>query len=130
MIQASQHDHIGKAVSWLILGVVGGLLLDLCAKELLRTYSLQQFILLRSLIAIVILLAIAPRFGGLRSLRSDKKGWHALRTVLAVGAMFGFFHGLSQMPLVNAFTLGYTAPLKRHVSFQRPSRHCRSLSML
>jgi drug/metabolite transporter (DMT)-like permease len=25
--------------------------------------------------------------------------------------MFGFFYGLSKMPLVNAFTLGYTAPL-------------------
>jgi drug/metabolite transporter (DMT)-like permease len=25
--------------------------------------------------------------------------------------MFGFFYGLSEMPLVNAFTLGYTAPL-------------------
>jgi len=111
MIQASQHDHVGKAVSWLMLGIGGGLLLDLCAKELLRTYSLQQFILVRSLIAIAILLAIAPRFGGINSLRSGNIRWHGLRTVLAVGAMFGFFYGLSQMPLVNAFTLGYTAPL-------------------
>ena len=37
--------------------------------------------------------------------------WHALRTVFAVGAMFGFFYGLAHMPLVNAMTLGYTAPL-------------------
>lgn len=94
-----------------MLGVVGGLLLDLFAKELLQTYSLQQFILIRSLIAILLLLSIAPRFGGLQSLRTDEKAWHLLRTVLAIGAMFGFFYGLSQMPLVNALTLGYTAPL-------------------
>lgn len=111
MIQNPRNDPVGKAVAWLMLGVGGGLLLDLFAKELLRTYSLQQFILVRSLIAILILLAIAPRFGGLRSLYSDKKAWHVLRTVLAIGAMFGFFYGLSKMPLVNAFTLGYTAPL-------------------
>ncbi|MDH3615781.1 MAG: DMT family transporter [Gammaproteobacteria bacterium] len=111
MIQNPHNDPVGKAIAWLMLGVGGALLLDLFAKELLRTYSLQQFVLVRSLIAILILLAIAPRFGGLRSLKSDEKAWHVLRTVLAIGAMFGFFYGLSEMPLVNAFALGYTAPL-------------------
>ena len=67
MIQIPHSDHVGKAVAWLMLGIVGGLLLDLCAKELLRTYSLLQFVLVRSLIAILILLVIARRFGGLRS---------------------------------------------------------------
>jgi drug/metabolite transporter (DMT)-like permease len=111
MIQISHKDHVGNAIAWLLLGVVGGLLLDLCAKEILRTYSLLQFVLVRSLIALAILLAIAPRVGGLRSLRTDKKAWHLLRIVLGMGAMFGFFYGLSVMPLINALTLGYTAPL-------------------
>ena len=66
---------------------------------------------MRSLIAIALLLIIAPRFGGIRSLGTANKAWHALRTVLAIGAMFGFFYGLKMMPLVNALTLGYTAPL-------------------
>ena len=104
-------DHVGRAVAWLMLGIGGGLFLDLCAKEILRTYSLQQFVFIRSLIAIGLLLAIAPRFGGVRSLKTARWSWHLLRTVLAVGAMFGFFYGLATMPLVNALTLGYTAPL-------------------
>lgn len=111
MIQVSRKDPIGNAIAWLLLGVVGGLLLDLCAKEILRTYSLLQFVLVRSLVAIAILLAIAHRVGGLRSLRTNKKAWHLLRIVLGMGAMFGFFYGLSVMPLVDALTLGYTAPL-------------------
>jgi drug/metabolite transporter (DMT)-like permease len=111
MIQTSDNEHVRKAVAWLMLGVAGGLLLDLFAKELLRTYSLQQFIFLRSGIAIGLLLVIAPQFGGIRSLNTEKRAWHLLRTILAVGAMFGFFYGLSKMPLVTAFTLGYTAPL-------------------
>lgn len=93
------------------MGVVGGLSLDLCAKELLQTYSLVQFVLLRSVIAIMILLAIAPRFGGIRTLRTKEIGWHVVRSLFAIGAMFGFFYGLARMPLVNALTLGYTAPL-------------------
>lgn len=111
MSLTSEHDNVPKAASWLLLGVAGGLGLDLCAKEILQTYSLVQFILLRSGIAIAIMLAIAPRFGGFRTLRTREVGWHILRSVFAIGAMFGFFYGLARMPLVNALTLGYTAPL-------------------
>lgn len=112
MIQTSKPDHVGKAIAWLLMGVTGGLGLDLCAKEILLTYSLHEFVLLRSIIGVAIFLALAPRvFGGFRMLRTTRWGWHALRTVLAVGAMFGFFYGLSRMPLVNALTLGFTAPL-------------------
>ena len=104
-------EDVARAAAWLLLGVLGGLGLDLCAKELLETYSLVQFVLLRSLIAIGILLAIAPQFGGYAALSTKQPWWHFLRTVCAIGAMFGFFFGLAHMPLVNALTLGYTAPL-------------------
>jgi drug/metabolite transporter (DMT)-like permease len=110
--QANRTDHVGKAIAWLMLGVTGGLGLDLCAKEILRTYSLPEFVLARSLIGLMIFLVLAPRFfGGFKNLRTKRIAWHLLRTMLAVGAMFGFFYGLSQMPLVNALTLGFTAPL-------------------
>ena len=94
------------------MGVTGGLGLDLCAKELLQTYSLQEFVLMRSIVGVAIFLALAPRlFGGLRMLHTRRWKWHVLRSALATGAMFGFFYGLSKMPLVNAMTLGFTAPL-------------------
>jgi drug/metabolite transporter (DMT)-like permease len=111
MSVTNEPENIRRAASWLLLGVAGGLGLDLSAKELLQSFSLVQFILLRSVIAISIMLAIAPRFGGLRSLRTRELGWHIVRSVFAIGAMFGFFYGLARMPLVNALTLGYTAPL-------------------
>jgi drug/metabolite transporter (DMT)-like permease len=96
----------------MLLGVTGGLGLDLCAKEILRTYSLQEFVLMRSILGVVIFLILAPRFfGGFRMLQTRRWKWHVLRTMLATGAMFGFFYGLSKMPLVNALTLGFTAPL-------------------
>jgi drug/metabolite transporter (DMT)-like permease len=107
-----QTDNIRQAIGWILFGVTGGLCLDLCAKEILRTYSLEEFVLMRSIIGVVIFLAMAPRFfGGLQMLRTRRWKWHALRSLLACGAMFGFFYGLSKMPLVNALTLGFTAPL-------------------
>ncbi len=87
-------------------------MLDLCAKEILRTYSLQEFVFIRSSIAVIVFLALTPKLlGGLRSLRTQRWRWHAVRTVISVFVMFGFFYGLSRMPLVNALTLGFTAPL-------------------
>lgn len=94
------------------MGVAGGLGLDLCAKQILQTYSLQEFVLLRSAIGLLIFLVLAaPLFGGLKNLRTQRWRWHLLRAILAVGAMYGFFYGLSKMPLVNALTLAFTAPL-------------------
>lgn len=106
-----EQENVPRAATWLVMGVIGGLGLDLCAKQLLQSYSLVQFVLLRSGIAILIMLAIAPRFGGIAALRTKEIGWHFLRTLFAIGAMYGFFYGLARMPLVNALTLGYTAPL-------------------
>lgn len=108
---SQSQDESGKAIAYLLTGVAGGLGLDLCAKEILQSFSLEQFVFLRSLIAVVIFLVLARRFGGAGSLRTKRWGWHLLRTLLAVGAMFGFFYGLSRMPLVEALTLGFTAPL-------------------
>ncbi len=101
----------GKAIGFLMFGVASGLCLDLCAKQLLQTYSINQFVLLRSLIGLVMFLILAPRFGGLGSLSTKRWPWHLLRTLLATGSMYGFFFGLAHMPLVNALTLAFTAPL-------------------
>lgn len=94
-----------------MFGVAAGLGLDLCAKWLLADYSLSQFVFLRSVFGLLFFLFTARFHGGLGSLRTARWGWHLLRTLLATGAMFGFFFGLSRMPLVNALTIAFTAPL-------------------
>jgi len=108
---SATEDHIGTAISYLLFGVAAGLCLDLCAKWLLVDYSLEQFVFLRSVFGILIFLLSAHWYGGLVSLKTSRWAWHLLRTCLASGAMFGFFYGLSKMPLVNALTLAFTAPL-------------------
>jgi len=104
-------DHYGTAVAFLLFGVFAGLSLDLCAKWLLADYSLTQFVFLRSIFGVSFFLITARFYGGLGSLRTSRWKWHLLRTLFATGAMFGFFYGISRMPLVNALTIAFTAPL-------------------
>jgi len=94
-----------------MLGILGGLSLDLCAKWLLADYSLVQFVFLRSFFGFCVFALIARWYGGWTSLKTKRWKWHLLRTALASTAMFGFFFGLSRMPLVNALTLAFVAPL-------------------
>ena len=107
----SSTDSFGPATGYLLFGVTCGLGLDLCAKALLSNYSLEQFVFLRSLLGLLAFLLLARWYGGLASLKTSRWGWHLLRTLLACSTMFGFFYGLSKMPLVNALTLAFTAPL-------------------
>jgi drug/metabolite transporter (DMT)-like permease len=111
MVSELRQDGTGSAVGFMLIGVLGGLGLDLCAKALLSTYSLEQFVFLRSLIGVTIFLLIGRQYGGWRALITSKWRWHLLRTCLSTCTMFGFFYGLSRMPLVDALTLGFTAPL-------------------
>ncbi len=104
-------DHFGTALAFLMLGVAGGLALDICAKWLLVDHSLEQFVFLRSGFGVIFFLMSARWYGGFGSLKSQRWQWHLLRTALATGAMFGFFYGLSRMPLVNALTIAFLAPL-------------------
>ena len=111
MVQETHDAPAGRAIGLLLFGVMAGLGLDLCAKAILETYSLEQFVFLRSAIGLTIFLSLSYRFGGLAGLSTRRWGWHLLRTMLASGAMFGFFYGLASMPLIDALTLGFTAPL-------------------
>ena len=104
-------DQTGTAIGFLLFGVAGGLGLDLCAKQLLADYSLVQFVFLRSVFGVLVLLSVARWYGGFASLATRNWHWHLLRTALSCGAMFGFFYGLARMPLVSALTLAFTAPL-------------------
>ena len=111
MSQHPENDSTGTAIAYLLFGIAGGLALDICAKALLFDYSLEQFVFLRSIFGLLIFFALMRRYGGVQNLRTSKWAWHLLRTVLASGAMFGFFYGLARMPLVNALTIAFTAPL-------------------
>ena len=109
--QTFTNDSFSLALSFLLFGEFCGLTLDLLAKHLLETYPLSQFIFIRSVFALIIFSFIAPWYGGFESIKTKQWQWHLLRAVLSIIAMYGFFYGITKMPLVNTLTLVFIAPL-------------------
>jgi drug/metabolite transporter (DMT)-like permease len=109
--QTFTNDSFSLALSFLLFGEFCGLTLDLLAKHLLETYPLSQFIFIRSVFALIIFSFIAPWYGGFESIKTKQWQWHFLRAVLSIIAMYGFFYGITKMPLVNTLTLVFIAPL-------------------
>ena len=110
-MRTSSSDHYGRAVAYLLFGVAAGTTLDLIGKWLLADYSLVQFVFLRSLFSLVFFVIATRFYAGIDTLTTHRWHWHALRSVLSIATTFGFFFGLARMPIVNALTIAFTAPL-------------------
>nr|WP_319947239.1 DMT family transporter [uncultured Shimia sp.] len=85
---------------------------DAMVKLLSGGYALHQIVLIRSIIALVILLAVVvPMNGGFGVMRTRRLGMHLLRGCCVVFANMTFFLGLSVLPLADAVAVFFISPL-------------------
>ncbi len=85
---------------------------DTVIKFLSGDYALHQIVLIRSTLALAILLPIAlPLAGGVRALRTERLGLHAVRGLCIVFANMTFFLGLAALPLADAVAIFFIMPL-------------------
>jgi len=99
---------IGSALSASLFFTIN----DTTIKFLSGDYALHQVVLIRSLVAMVILLGVfAPLTGGYRQLRTKRLRLHLLRGGFVVMTNMAFFLGLSELPIAEATAIFFTAPL-------------------
>jgi drug/metabolite transporter (DMT)-like permease len=85
---------------------------DMAIKFLSGDYALHQVVLIRSVIGMVVLLAvIVPLEGGYRILRTNRLFMHLLRGMCVVIANMTFFLALAAMPLADAVAIFFVSPL-------------------
>jgi drug/metabolite transporter (DMT)-like permease len=104
-------SNVLRGAAWMLLAGLAGSTLDACVKALAGEYSTSQIVLLRLLLAMPLVLALAHLGGGLRRLRPRYWGWHVVRSFCAAGAIFGFFYALGVLPLMTAVAIGFASPL-------------------
>ncbi|MDH3713090.1 MAG: DMT family transporter [Gammaproteobacteria bacterium] len=100
-----------RGILCMVAGVTVILGNDAAIKWLSEDYPIHQLVLLRSLIAIPITLAILRFEGGWRALRTPHPWLHTCRGMLIVIANMTFFLGLAALPIADAMVLFFVAPL-------------------
>jgi drug/metabolite transporter (DMT)-like permease len=103
-------ERIGLGIASIIVGVACMAIMDAFAKWLGAGYPIAEVIFFRGLFALPLMLALAWR-GGATGLRVGWPLGHVLRTAFALGATFPFFYGLRFLPLAEAISIAFAAPL-------------------
>ncbi|MEX0347216.1 MAG: DMT family transporter [Rhizobiaceae bacterium] len=107
------------ATRWRIIGIVciiGAVWTfssqDAGIKWLSGDYPLHEITFIRSVIALIITLAIIiPLEGGFENLKTERIGLHLLRGMTVVAANMAFFTGLASLPLAEATAIIFVSPL-------------------
>ncbi|WP_458791577.1 DMT family transporter [Yoonia sp. MH D7] len=85
---------------------------DAAIKFLSGGYALHEVVLIRSLLGLLIVVAIiAPLTDGLAIIRTRRLPMHMLRGLLVVMANMTFFLGLAAMPLAEAVAIFFISPI-------------------
>ncbi len=99
-----------KAVTSLLLAMLCISIMDTVIKMLSGDYALHQLVFFRAAISLVILLPVLFRHG-VMAMQTQRPGAHLLRGLLLVAANMTFYTGLASLPLAQASTVVFFAPV-------------------
>lgn len=80
-------------------------------KWLVPDYGLAQSIFLRGVFALLPILYLVHRMGGIGRLRTRRPIAHIWRGLLGCCALFGFFYSFAKLELADAYAITFAAPL-------------------
>lgn len=70
-----------------------------------------EILFYRNALALPVVIAVVVLGPGLRSVRTTRPAAHASRSLLGMGSMLATFQALAMLPLADATTIAFTAPL-------------------
>ncbi|MEQ9693159.1 DMT family transporter [Shimia sp. SDUM112013] len=106
------HNRTALGASSALIATFCFSLNDAAIKFLSGGYALHQIVLIRSGIALLLLLLVLlPFTGGLSALKTQRLGMHMLRGFCVVFANMTFFLALSVLPLANTVAVFFVSPL-------------------
>jgi len=104
-------DGPGTGIALILVAVAAISLNDVMIKSLSGAYPLHQMVFARSALALPFTLTMLQLEGGWALLRTGRPALHLVRGVSIVIANTAFFAALAVLPLAEATTLYFTAPL-------------------
>ena len=105
-------DKPAAAIGYIVLAMAVFAGMDAVAKWLVADFSIFQILAMRGIFSIAFLLPLLVRGHGIAGiLRTQNLKGQVMRSLLGVGAMFGFFGALREMKLADATAIGFSGSL-------------------
>lgn len=99
-----------QGIAWMLLSVLIAAGMDATSKYLSQFYPVMQIVWARyAFQAVPLMLVLAPRLP--RLMRTTRLGMQLMRSALLLGATVTFIYGLKRLPLTEASTILFLAPL-------------------
>jgi drug/metabolite transporter (DMT)-like permease len=105
------HNQTTRGIFYLCLGVFVFSLQDAIIKQVSGAYPLTQVVVIRSLVAFPILLALVQREVGWRALFGNDLGSLILRALIMFVSYTAYYMAFPALPLADAVALYFTVPL-------------------
>jgi drug/metabolite transporter (DMT)-like permease len=86
-------------------------LMDTTVKWLSAGYPVHQLLFSNALFALLPVMAVSARRGGLARLRTRRLGMHLLRGLTGMASGFLAFYAFSRLPLADAYSIIFATPL-------------------
>src|SRR5215813_2685291 len=110
-ISATPRNAPAKGIAYMLAASATLTIMDAGIKWLTATYPVPQIGFMRYAVGMVVATALAARLGGVATLRTQRLGGHALRSLFNLATMLTFYYALDALPLTNSIAIGYAAPL-------------------
>ena len=113
--KAAGEAAAAQRASWGIGLVLLAMLLFVCmdtiAKSLTASYPVQQVVWGRYFFSFASMLVLIPRFGVVHLVRTRRRGLQIVRGLLLAAATLCMITAISAIPLADAYSITFTAPL-------------------
>ena len=110
--QAMTQDRVGSGIASMLLAVAALSVMDAMAKWLAEGYPIAELVFFRNLFALPpVFFILWQQRGGFATLKPRWRLGHVIRAVFGLGAIFAFFTGLRYLPLAEAISIAFAAPL-------------------
>jgi len=99
-----------RAASWMGGALASFMLMAIAGRELSHELSTFQILFFRSLVGLIVIVALLQRMGWGR-VRTQSLGTHFTRNLAHFAGQYGWFTGLALIPLTEVFAIEFTMPI-------------------
>lgn len=107
---APSSSNAFKAALWMLGALLSFASMAVAGRELSTEMGTFSILFFRSLIGLIIMLAVCARHGWHHA-RTPQFGAHLLRNLAHYGGQFGWFFGIALLPLAQVFAIEFTIPI-------------------